>query len=273
MLHKLRLAINGKIPPWAKEGYLKCRQLNAGSRALPDFLILGAQKAGTTSLFNYLCQHPQIIGAVPKEVMFFTAQFDRGEHWYRRHFPKQAYTRKVGMLCGEATPTYLYSMDAAQRGASMLPNAKLIVLLREPASRAVSHYYHQARSGVETRTIDEVFSVENIARWEAGDCPDLHARYYFKWSDYATGLEQWLKHYSREQLLVIEAERMFENPQLVVNQVCEFLQLKGCSIARSEAFNAGEKKAFNPKEMELLTSAFTKQNESLSALGFPMRWS
>ena len=272
MLHQLRLAINGKIPSWTKEGYLKLRELNACSRAFPDFLIIGAQKAGTTSLFNYLCQHPQIVGSVPKEIMFFTAQFERGDNWYRRHFPKLIDTSGAGVLCGEATPTYLYSLDAAQRSASMIPNTKLIALLREPASRAVSHFHHQVRSGVETRSIDEVFSAENIARWESGECPDLHARYYFKWSDYATGLEQWLRHYSREQLLVLEAERMFTNYELTMEKVCEFLNVEPCPIANSGAFNTGGQKTLKPKTFDSLKRAFTRQNETLVELNYPMRW-
>jgi hypothetical protein len=270
-LHQLRLALNGRLPPFAKRAYLKLRELNAGSRALPDFLIIGAQKAGTTSLFNYLCQHPHIIGSVPKEIMFFTAQFDRGEDWYRRHFPKQ--TDGIDCMCAEATPTYLYSADAAERSASLLPKAKLIAILREPASRAISHYHHQVRSGVEMRSIDEVFSDENMALWEAGECPDLHARYYFKWSDYATGLKNWLAHYPPEQLLVLKAEQMFADPNPVVNQVCEFLQVEPHPIPQNNAFNVGGGQVSKLKNFDSLKRSFARQNEALVDLGYPMSWS
>jgi hypothetical protein len=80
------LALNGRLPFFAKEAYLRLRELNANQRALPDFLIIGAMKCGTTSLFNYLCSHPRIIGSVPKEIFYFSGHTEGSELWYRRHF-------------------------------------------------------------------------------------------------------------------------------------------------------------------------------------------
>lgn len=239
MLHSLRLALNGRIPPAAKSAYLKLRELNAGQRALPDFLIIGAQKAGTTSLFNYLCQHPQVIGSVPKELFYFCSHPERGERWYRRHFPLVSTLKARSALCGEATPTSLYSEQAAQLARQLVPQAKIIVLLREPAARAVSHYYHQVRFGVETRSIDEVFSIENIQRWRQGDCPDLPWRWYFKWSDYATGSKYWDECYPSEQILILQAEDMFADPQKIYDQVTSFLGIHSQQLPDAKAFNAG----------------------------------
>lgn len=271
MLHKLRLAINGKIPPWAKEGYLKCREFNASSRALPDFLIIGAQKAGTTSLFNYLCLHPQITGSMPKEVMFFTAQFSRGVDWYQRHFPLRSTLARNKALCGEATPTYLYSLQAPEHVASITPAAKLIIVMREPAARAVSHYYHEKRCGLEKRPINEVFSESEIERWRNGDCPDLPAKFYFKWGDYASALEQWLSVFSRDQLLLIDSADFFKNSEKNFESVCDFLEIQKCGLLTEKAFNAGSHKE-KPIAFGSMKAAFSSQNQRLRKLGFSANW-
>jgi len=270
-LHQLRLALNGRIPPCAKEAYLKLRQMDAGARALPDFLVLGAQKAGTTSLFNYLCLHPKIVGSVPKEIFYFCSHLEKNERWYRRHFPRQSVVGKRAAICGEATPISLYIPHAAERVAALVPQAKLIVILREPAARAVSHYYHRFRNGRDSRPIDEVFSLEQIAKWEDGTLSEFD-RKYFEWSDYATGLKHWLFQYPREQLLVLEAERMFTDPQATVDQVCAFLTIEPFTLPTTQAFNAGTSKAVKPKAFKELKDAFSRQNSELRDLGFEMSW-
>lgn len=271
-LHQLRLALNGRIPPFAKEAYLKLREINASQRALPDFLIIGAQKAGTTSLFNYLCQHPQVIGSVPKELFYFCSHPERGERWYRRHFPRRSKLEAGRQICGEATPIMLCVEQAPRQAQALVPEAKIIVILREPAARAVSHYHHQVRFGHESRPIDEVFSLENIRRWEQGDCPDLPQRWYFSWSDYATGLGHWLAHYPKDQLLVLEAEAMFTGTQAVYDQSCDFLDIPRHKLPQITAFNAGQPKSQKPQAFQKLKSAFDRQNKALRELGYPMSW-
>jgi hypothetical protein len=271
MLHQLRLALNGRIPPVAKEAYLKLREIDAESRALPDFLVLGAQKAGTTSLFNYLCLHPKVIGSVPKEIFYFCSHLEKDERWYRRHFPRQSVVEKRGALCGEATPISLYIPHAAERAAELVPQAKLIAILREPAARAVSHYYHRFRTGRDLRPIDEVFSLEQIAQWKEGLLSEFD-RKYFDWSDYATGLKHWLAQYPREQILVLEAEHMFSDPQATVDRVCAFLAIDPYTLPTTQAFNSGSAKASKPKAFKVLQSAFDCHNSELQDLGYQMGW-
>lgn len=271
MLHQIRLALNGRIPPFAKEADLKLRQIDAGARALPDFFVLGAQKAGTTSLFNYLCLHPKVIGSVPKEIFYFCSHSEKNERWYRRHFPKLKAMRSKGWICGEATPISLYFPQAAQRAAALVPDAKCIAILRAPAARAVSHYYHRFRTGRESRPIDEVFSLEQISKWEAGTLSEFD-RKYFDWSDYATGLKHWLAQYPREQILVLEAERMFSDPQWTVDQVCDFLAIDPFTLPTTQAFNTGTSKAAKPKTFKALQDAFNRQNSELQHLGFELSW-
>jgi hypothetical protein len=188
----------------------------------------------------YLCSHPE-----------------RGERWYRRHFPTSRSLQKSDAICGEATPTSLYSEQAAGLAQQLVPDAKIIVLLREPAARAVSHYYHQFRAGVESRSIDEVFSADNIQRWRDGDCPDLPWRRYFKWSDYATGIRHWRERYPSKQILVLQAEDMFTDPQRTFNEVTDFLQIGPFELAAAKAFNVGESKKDFPKAYGELVDALS----------------
>src|SRR6187397_1377370 len=118
-------------------------------RALPDFLILGAQKAGTTALYSYLRRHPAIVGPSWKEVSFFDRHYARGEAWYRGNFPtrlrhalaeRRAHARAIA---GEASPSYVFHPSAPERVAALVPDARLIALVRNPIDRALSHYHHE----------------------------------------------------------------------------------------------------------------------------------
>ena len=100
-IHRARLAAAGRLPSIAKAAFLRLREFDAGQRALPDFLVIGAQKGGSTSLFNTLCLHPRIVGSVPKEIFYFDSHFTRGERWYRRHFPRRSILARRGALCGD----------------------------------------------------------------------------------------------------------------------------------------------------------------------------
>ena len=105
---------------------------------LPSFLILGAQKAGTSSLYNYLRQHPSLRLPQKKEMHFFDLYYMRGLKWYARQFPAFVFNRTK--KTGEATPYYLFHPAVAERVATALPNVKLIALLRDPTVRAFAHF-------------------------------------------------------------------------------------------------------------------------------------
>src|SRR6266480_7948081 len=130
----------------------------ASLRPLPDFLILGAQKAGTTALYAYLRQHPEITGPSWKEVSFFDRHYARGEAWYRGNFPNSLRAR--GKLVGEASPSYLFHPLAPERVAGLVPEAKLIALVRNPVDRAYSHYQHEVALGREPLSFEDAVAAE-----------------------------------------------------------------------------------------------------------------
>ena len=136
-------------------------------RMMPDFIIIGTQKGGTTSLYRYLIDHPNIAPIYIKEPHYFDIHFHKGIGWYRSHFPtavEKYYARHVekhDLITGEASPYYLFHPRAPQRVAKTLPKAKLIILLRNPVDRAYSQYQHQLRQpGVEPLSFEEAIAYE-----------------------------------------------------------------------------------------------------------------
>src|SRR6187551_3563074 len=125
-------------------------------RPLPDFLVIGAQKAGTTALYAYLRWHPGIAGPSWKEVCFFDRHWWRGEAWYRGQFPLRAGER----LVGEASPSYLFHPLAPERARSLVPGAKLVALLRDPVDRAYSQYQHEVALGREPLSFEDALAAE-----------------------------------------------------------------------------------------------------------------
>jgi Sulfotransferase family len=113
------------------------RTLTGPLRGLPSVLIIGTAKGGTTSLFNYLAHHPDVVPPLGKEMHYFDMYYARGERWYRGRFPYE-YRLRNGTLTLDASPYYLFHPLAPERAARLLPDAKLIALLRNPVDRPVA---------------------------------------------------------------------------------------------------------------------------------------
>ena len=192
--------------------------------SLPDFLIIGARKAGTTSLYNLLSRHPHVEPAVTKELHYFDVLFDEEDvEWYRRGFPEPK--RKDGRwtITGEATP-YSAHLRAPERAAKVVPEARLIALLRNPVDRAYSDYQQVARLGREPRTFEEAIGAKegrSFAPENGGGLDDGCA--YLSRGVYVDQLLRWSRFYPREQLLVLKSEDFFENILDTTQLVLDFL--------------------------------------------------
>lgn len=217
------------------------------ARLLPSFLIIGAQRAGTTSLFDSLRQHPDIVGPTAgeklvllrKEVHFFDLRFSEGVEWYRSFFPLSVHRRLArlrgrDLLAGESTPYYLFHPEVPRRVAATLPDVKLIALLRDPVERAYSHHQHRVRAGREELSFEDALAAE-AERLAGGDeLIDSDPRYrrhhfhraYFARGLYADQLERWLACFPRGQLLVLRAEDFFERPGDAYAEVLAFLDVR-----------------------------------------------
>ncbi|HWC31681.1 MAG TPA: sulfotransferase [Actinomycetota bacterium] len=130
---------------------------------LPTFLVVGAQKSGTTSLVHYLGAHPDVF-ALPDEVHFFDRNFERGTDWYREHFRAAGRERHVG----ESTPEYMYAQEAPRRIADTLGDVRLLAILRDPVDRAYSAYWHNRTRGHEQLAFEEALDAEQC-RLASGD--------------------------------------------------------------------------------------------------------
>jgi hypothetical protein len=178
----------------------------------PDFLIIGAQKSGTTTLRVALNQHPDI--ACARETHYFCERFDRGHHWYLGQFEHEG----DAALIGEKCPHYLYDPAAIDRMAEHVPDARLVVVLRDPVSRAYSQYWHQRRLHLETLGFEAALDAEP-ARADAG----VHEFDYVARGRYAEQLRRVLDRFPRESLLVLLFEDLRADPQRTFDRVVEFL--------------------------------------------------
>lgn len=216
------------------------RERTAWARLLPGFLIVGAQRAGTTYLYDMLVGQPGVAPALTKEVHFFDVRYERGLRWYRTFFPPRLGRRPP--LTGEASPYYMFHPHVPGRVAESLPQIKLIALLRNPVDRAYSQYQHERRRGFETLSFEQAIEreperlageEERMLRDERYQSYSHQHHSYLARGVYAPQIERWLGAFPSEQLLIIAAERLYSHPGATLQQTLEFLELPAAR-SRSE---------------------------------------
>jgi hypothetical protein len=217
---------------------IRYRKLTGWEGRLPDFIIIGAQKGGTTYLYDELVKHPCIAPALVKEVGYFDMNMGKGVDWYKSFFTASPNSADA-FITGEASPDYLFHPSAPHRVAQLLPRVKLIALLRNPIKRAHSHYHHEVRLGFETMSFREALAVEEARtvgeKEKMVADKDYYSHNYMHFSYRARGvyvnqLRAWFAHFPREQLLVLRSEDFYKSTPEVIEQVCEFLELPATDI-------------------------------------------
>jgi hypothetical protein len=190
---------------------------------LPNFVIIGAQKSGTTSLAYYLKAHPQVYMAPRKEVRYFDLNYDKGTQWYMEQF---AGSKKKHRAVGEATPSYMSFEEVPARMAQVIPQARLIAILRDPVDRAYSHYWHNRSRGLQPLEFADALAAEpeHIA---SEDPTDRRYRFhvYEKRGHYLEQLQRVCQYYPRESLHVLLFEDLRDAPLETFQKVCRFLQV------------------------------------------------
>lgn len=267
----------------------RLQPLTASIRLLPDFIIIGAQKSGTTSLYQYLGQHPYVAPSLEKEVHFFDANFGQGLNWYRAHFASIFYKYYVNnlrgheLITGEASPYYVFYPHAPRRIFETLPQVKLIVLLRNPVDRAYSHYFHQVRRGRETLTFEEALKAEperlsgEVERILADEHYLSYNHVHFSYlarGIYVDQLEAWFKFFPREQMLILSSEDFFAQPSTTYRQVLEFLGLPAWKLPEYRRRNVGHyRDRIDPATRKYLVQFFAPHNQRLfDLLGVRFAW-
>jgi hypothetical protein len=250
-------------------------------RMLPSFLVVGAQRSGTTSLHRALARHPQVIApALHKGVHFFDVDYARGVNWYRGQFPLHSVaalrTRRVGPpVTGESSPYYMFHPAGPARMAAVVPNAKLIVLVRDPVERAWSAYTHEFRRGFETETFERALELEpaRLAGEEERLLSDpsyvSHAhrhQAYLARGRYADQIERLHEHFPREQVLVVDFAQLSEEPDEALRRVTEFVGLAPWQPDRLEKANPRPRTDLAPALRRRLEAQFDEDDRRLADL-------
>lgn len=221
----------------------------------PDFFILGEQKCGTTSLYANLCQHPQIVPPKRKETFFFTRNFARNNRWYRKNFTQ----KKRKKLIFEASTDYFCDDLALYRIKELYPESKFIIILRNPVDRALSHFYHEKRSGSECKDSFESAIFVNAHQMGVESFFDFNVHLNFNEFDsycgdklingsggsylsrgmYVKNLKKWFSLFKREQFLILFFEDYITNSQITLNCIYEFLNIDCFFHETIQARNVG----------------------------------
>jgi hypothetical protein len=242
-------------------------------RVLPDFVILGTQRGGTTSLFDYLGRHPQVFPAYRKEVHFYDLHHDRGLGWYKAHFPL-ARQMSAGDITGEATPNYLIHPDAPRRLQAVTPEARLVVVVRNPIERAHSSWRLLSSRGVESAPFEEAIAREHREidlqiRQSNGDPKRIGTALQFSYlakSRYAEQMERWLEVFPLEQFIVIASEDMFDRQERVLTDLSKFLGIDSWDPSSFPALNRIAPASIDDGVRQELTEYFRPHNRRLEVL-------
>jgi hypothetical protein len=287
-----RAGLERSLREGAKRTLRAWGELTASLRCLPDFMIIGAKRGGTTSLHKYLLQHPKVVPLFParqniKGIHFFDSEFHRGVRWYRSHFPTEAYRTlrsrgSVPAVAGEGSPYYLFHPLAAERAAEGAPDAKIIVLLRDPVERAYSHYKERLRHGSEELGFEQALDAESARlageeerlRREPTYHSDAHEHHsYAAQGRYLDMLPRWLDRYPSERVLVLPSEDLYARPQATVDRVLAFLGLPHFTLPDLTKHNYVPTAGMREDTRRRLQRQFAEHNRELARyLGMPLPW-
>jgi Sulfotransferase domain len=279
----IRSAVRGGL-----ESYL---QATSGLRDLPDFIVIGCQRGGTTSLYRYLSLHPCVAPTVvSKGVHYFDVHRDRALSWYRGHFPPSAYRRWRSVayhqptITGEASPYYLFHPLVPEQVAHAVPDARLIAVLRDPVKRAFSHYHHEREGGFEDRpTFEEALDAEDARldgevarmRQDPSYASFSHQHHsYVSRGRYAEQLDRWFTLFPEERILLLTSEEFYGDTAATFAVVERFLGIPSHPIETFKTYNAHTYDPMDPATLERLRATFREPNERLAErLGRDPGWS
>ena len=264
-------------------------RLSSPLRMLPGFLIVGAQRCGTTSMYRALSEHPAVLKAVlHKGVHYFDMNYDAGPSWYRAHFPLKASARRAARaaagppLTFESSPYYLFHPLAAQRIAADLPGVKLLVLVRDPVDRAYSAYAHELARGFETEPFERAIALEQdrlrgqadrITR-DPGYLSHSHQHHaYVTRGQYVEQLARLEQLFGRDRIHVVDSGDFFTKPEPVYDDVLDFLGLKQLGYPEFEQHNARPRTPISEPFQARLDAHFIPYDQQLTAwLPAPPSW-
>jgi hypothetical protein len=286
LTHRLKQIVPPQGKQWAGYGLRSAGRLTAAVRPLPDFLIVGTKRGGTTSLWNWLLQHPGVLPMFPsaenlKSPHYFYWHYHRGPNWYRSHFastPARAVAARRGRgpaVTGEASPNYLYDPRVPGRAGALLPQAKIVILLRDPVERAYSHYKERVRAGVEFLSWEEALTAEpyrlagELDRMSADPLYYSRPMDYYSYRDrgvYRPQVERWLAQYPAESVLIVRSEDLYQEPGRTFLTVTDFLGLRPVPLLDPKRFNYKKAAKMLDQTRAELSAYFEPHNAGLEEL-------
>ncbi len=270
----------------------RARRPTSRYRMLPNLLIIGAQRSGTSSLYKYLGRHPDVAPSLRKETGYFSDAYSEGLSWYLTHFPltyRRAWheSRELPFVTFESTPDYMLDPRAPQRASELVPEAKIIAILREPASRAYSHYQHNVRLGLEPLSFEGALESEptriasDLDAIRQGDSTHravaLRRFSYLHRGLYADQLGRWFDSYPREGVMILSSRTLFDQPETTFRHILDFLGIRPWLPARfgnySYVATAPDTAPIPERTREHLARIFHEPNQRLEALlGHQLEW-
>jgi hypothetical protein len=288
----MSMSVRKKVPDPVKRvgrrAYVGAGTATAGLRLDPGFIIIGAQRCGTTSLFRALMAHPQVVRPTfHKGINYFDLNYHRGARWYRGHFPLANIARARAARYGEpvafeASGYYLYHPFAAERIARDLPAVKLVAILRDPVERAFSAYKHEYARGFERKSFEDALESEDdrlageVERMrqdpEYESFPHRHYSYRHR-GHYSEQLERVFDYFPRTQCYIMESERYFDQPALEFGKLLAFLGLRSFEPPRFDRYNARPSPPMRAQTRRALEEYYALHDERLAKLlGRPPTW-
>ena len=264
--------------------YVLCKRnfygITGPLRVLPDFIIIGVGRGGTTSCFHYLSQHPSIIGSAYDEIGFFDENYHLGINWYRSMFPTKFLKKKIVNKYGkcltyDVTPSYIRKPWVARRIKELFPEIKLIVILRNPIDRAYSHYHLSLRSGSEKSSFEEITEedMKIFQKFENTNSmiDDEYFRNYIAKTHlgrgfYAQQLKIWFELFDRKQILILSSEELSTKTNETMNKIFQFLDLPKYEIPDIVKQNTGDYSKMKTDTRKKLILFYSKYNQDLFKL-------
>ena len=243
--------------------------ITASSRVLPDFIIIGTVRSGSTSLYYNICEHPSVLEASYDEIGYFDSNYHLGQNWYRSMFPTQKMMDKIRedtgySITGEDTPFYFWKEEVAERMFLDMPKTKIITILRNPVDRAYSNYNLAVRENNEKLTFEEAIDeeIEFLSKNSFLETVNRFRSYLTK-GVYVNQIKLWLDIFPRSQFHFLSTEQMKNEPHESLNQVFEFLSLPDYNIRNIQKRKLADYEKMNDSTRERLLKYYKPYNEKL----------
>ena len=241
--------------------------ITASSRVLPDFIISGTVRSGTTSLYYNICEHPSVLPADYDEIGFFDSNYHLGINWYRSMFPTEKEMERVKKepnfaITGEDTPFYFWKKEAAERILKDIPNSKIIIIFRNPVDRAYSNYQLGIRKKTETLSFEDAIDEEMnfLEKHSFRESVDRRRSYLSK-GFYENQIKIWFNVFPREKIHILSTEDMQKNPEKTLLKIFQFLVIPNYTLKNPQKQKSSEYKKMDEKTRKILLDFYKPHNE------------